>query len=50
MMTNKETASKTSSAACEKAGIVSSLIILATGVAGLTAIVLTQVAIGSLII
>jgi hypothetical protein len=50
MMTNKETTSKTSSTACEKAGIVSTLATLAIGVTGLTAIVLTQVAIGSLII
>jgi hypothetical protein len=50
MMNNKETASETSSTTCEKAGIVSSLITLAISVTGLTAIVLTQVAIGSLII
>jgi hypothetical protein len=50
MMNNKERASETSSTTCEKAGIVSSLATLAIGVTGLTAIVLTQVAIGSLII
>jgi len=50
MMTNKETASETSSTTREKAGSFSSLATLAIGVTGLTAIVLAQVAIGSLII
>ncbi len=50
MMKNKETASETSSTTCERAGIASSLATLAIGITGLAVIVLTQVAIGSLII
>ncbi|MBT4206519.1 MAG: hypothetical protein HOK64_01665 [Proteobacteria bacterium] len=50
MMKNKETASETSSTTCERAGNASSLATLAIGITGLAAIVLTQVAIGSLII
>jgi hypothetical protein len=49
-MANKETVSETSSTAYEKAAIVSRLITLVICVTLLTAIVLTQVAIGSLII
>jgi len=50
MMKNKETASETSSTTCERAGIAISLATLAIGITGLAVIVLTQVAIGSLII